>query len=101
MLADINGTSGMQMQVYATSVLATVRNGITKLEVSGYPPASIVLHPSDFEGVELALASTNAIERMRLPFDAASRMPRGPFTHRAPPAAAGKAPLGAACRVHA
>jgi HK97 family phage major capsid protein len=72
-LADINATSGIQLQAYATSVLATVRKGITKLEVAGYSPSAIVLHPSDFEGIELALASTSAIEHLSLPFDAATR----------------------------
>jgi hypothetical protein len=32
-----------------------------------------VLHPSDWEGVELALASSNAIEHLSLPNDPASR----------------------------
>jgi HK97 family phage major capsid protein len=72
-ISDINGTSGIQAQVHSTSVLQTVRKGITKLEVSGYSPAAIVMHPGDFEGIELALASTNAIEHMSLPFDAATR----------------------------
>ena len=34
---------------------------------------SIVLHPIDFEGIELALASVTAIEHLSLPYDAASR----------------------------
>ena len=33
----------------------------------------IVLHPSDFEGIELALASTSAIEHMSLLYDPATR----------------------------
>lgn len=41
--------------------------------MSGYAPGAIVLHPSDFEAVELALASTSAIEHLSLPFDAATR----------------------------
>ena len=56
-LADINGTSGIQTQPYATSVLATLRKGLTKLETAGYAAGSIVLHPTDWEGVELALSS--------------------------------------------
>ena len=72
-LADINGTSGIQTQAYTTSVLATIRKALTKLEVAGYSPASIVLHPTDFEGVELALSTVTAIEHLSLPFDAASR----------------------------
>ena len=54
-LADVNGTSGIQTQAYATSVLATLRKGITKLETAGYTPSAFVLHPTDWEGVELAL----------------------------------------------
>ena len=51
-LADVNGTSGIQSQAYATSVLATLRKGITKLEVAGYTASAYVLHPTDWEGVE-------------------------------------------------
>ena len=72
-LADVNATSGIQLQAYATSVLATLRKGLTKLEVSGYAASSIVLHPTDWEGVELALSSTNAIEHLSLPYDPATR----------------------------
>ena len=72
-LADVNGTSGIQTQAYATSVLATLRKSLTKLEVSGYTPGSLVRHPTDWEGVELALSSTNAIEHLALPYDPASR----------------------------
>jgi hypothetical protein len=41
-LADVNGTSGIQTQTYSTSVLTTLRKGLTKLEVSGYTASSIV-----------------------------------------------------------
>jgi hypothetical protein len=50
-----------------------VRKGIAKIEVGGYSPAVIVLHPSDFEGIELALASTSTIMHMSLPYDPATR----------------------------
>lgn len=72
-LADINGTSGIQTQAYATSPLVTLRKSLTKLEAFGFSPAGIVLHPLDWESVELQVASTNAIEHMNLPYDAASR----------------------------
>jgi len=72
-LADVNATSGIQLQAYATSVLTTLRKGLTKLEVSGYAASSIVLHPSDFEGIELALSTVTAVEHLSLPFDAATR----------------------------
>ena len=44
-LTDINATSGIQTQAYATSVLATLRKGLTKLETAGYAAGAIVLHP--------------------------------------------------------
>ena len=58
MLSDVNGTSGIQTQAYATGVLTTLRKGLTKLETAGYTASAIVLHPTDWEGVELALSST-------------------------------------------
>ena len=36
-------------------------------------PGLLVIHPTDWEGVELALSSTNAIEHLSLPYDPASR----------------------------
>ena len=64
-LADINGTSGIQTQAYATSVLTTLRKGITKLETAGYTASAFVLTPGDWEGVELALTSVTAVEHLR------------------------------------
>jgi hypothetical protein len=72
-LTDVNATSGIQLVAYATSVLATLRKGITALEVAGYTPSAFVLHPTDLEGVELAVASTNAIEHMGLVHDPVRR----------------------------
>ena len=72
-LADVNGTSGIQTQAYATSVLTTIRKSLTKLETAGYSPAALVVHPLDWETVELALSSVNAVEHMSLPYDPASR----------------------------
>ena len=71
-LADVNATSGIQTQTFAPPA-TTLRKGLTKLEVSGYAANSIVLHPTDWEGVELALSSTNAIEHLSLPYDPATR----------------------------
>jgi hypothetical protein len=46
--------------------------------IGGTGPSStttgfLLLNPTDWEGVELALSSTNAVEHMSLPYDAASR----------------------------
>ena len=46
---------------------------MTKLEVAGYTASAYVLHPTDWEGVELALSSTNAVEHRSLPYDPATR----------------------------
>lgn len=72
-LADINGTSGIQTQAFATSKLATIRKSLTKLEANGYEPGSIVMNPLDFEDIELALTSTTAVEFRGLPFDPVAR----------------------------
>lgn len=70
---DIAATSGKQTQAYATSELATLRKSLTKLEVSGWEPAAIVVHPLDWENVELSLATTSAVEYQGLPYDPAAR----------------------------
>jgi hypothetical protein len=72
-VSDVAGTSGVQTQAYATSVLTTLRKTLTKLETSGYVPSAIALNPTDFEGIELALSTVNAVEHLSLPFDAAAR----------------------------
>lgn len=72
-LATIAGTSGIQTNAYATSPLVTLRKSLTKLEGNGYEPAAFVLHPLDWEAIELAIASTNAIEHMSLPYDPVAR----------------------------
>ncbi len=51
----------------------TLRKSLTKLETTGYVPGAIAVNRADFEAVELALATTTAIEHMSLPFDAAAR----------------------------
>ena len=48
--ADVNATSGIQTQAYATSVLATLRKGLTKLGIFGYAASSIVLNPGGLRG---------------------------------------------------
>lgn len=72
-LTDISATDGIQAEVFDTSALVTLRKAITKLEVAGHTPAAIVVNPLDWEGVELALATTNAVEHLSLPYDPAQR----------------------------
>ena len=40
--------------------LVTLRKSLTKLETTGYVPSAIAVNPTDFEAVELALATTTA-----------------------------------------
>lgn len=72
-ISDVNATSGIQTQAFSTSIIETIRKGLTKIEVAGYSPGAIVLHPADFEKVELAVASTAAVEYQGLPYDPAAR----------------------------
>lgn len=72
-LADINGTSGVQTQAYDTSKLKTIRKCITKLTTQGFDPSAIVVHPLDWEDIELALSSTTAVEFRGLPYDPVAR----------------------------
>ncbi|OBB07558.1 hypothetical protein A5731_04685 [Mycolicibacterium conceptionense] len=52
-VADINATSGLQTQAFVTDVLTTLRKSITKLENVSYKPAFFVLHPDDWEAIDL------------------------------------------------
>lgn len=72
-LADINATSGIQLQAFSTNILETLRKTLTKLQAVGLTPAGIVLHPNDWESVELQLSTTSAVEYGGLPYDAANR----------------------------
>lgn len=72
-LAIINATSGAQTCAYSVSVLQTLRKSLTKLELTGYEAGFLLLHPTDWESVELALSSTAAVEHLSLPYDPASR----------------------------
>jgi hypothetical protein len=46
---------------------------MSTLEATGYRASAIVLNPSDFESIELALSTTNAVEHLGLPWDPAQR----------------------------
>lgn len=72
-LTVVNATSGIVLQAYATSTLAVLRKSLTTLETAGYEPGFMLVNPGDWEGVELALASTNAVEHLSLPYDASAR----------------------------
>jgi hypothetical protein len=72
-LSDIDATSGIVTQAFATSIPVTLRKSLTALETAGYVASAIVLHPSDFETIELLLSTTNAVEHLSLPYNPAQR----------------------------
>lgn len=72
-LADIDGTSGIQTQAYATSSLVTLRKTLTKLEVVGHVPSAFVMHANDWEAIELQLTADAAIAANGLPYDPITR----------------------------
>lgn len=70
---DINATSGLQTNAYATSPLVTLRKSLTKLETAGYEPGFFLLDPVDWEGIELLLTSQGATDVQGIPYDPAAR----------------------------
>lgn len=52
-LTDVNATSGIQIQAFDTDVFATLRKAASKIEAVGYAPAYHLLHPDDWEALEL------------------------------------------------
>src|SRR6476660_3469528 len=73
-ITDVAATSRIQVRAFSTSLLETLRKSVTLCEVNGgVSVAAIVLHPLDFEAIELALLTTPAVEHMSLPFDATAR----------------------------
>ncbi len=65
-LTDVNGTSGIQTQAYATTVLATPRNGLTKAGDRWLRSWLAGAIPSGLEDVELARASSKRRRALEL-----------------------------------
>jgi len=57
-IRGILNTVGIQSQLTTDGMLIAIRKAITKAQVSGYNPSGVVLHPVDWEGVELTQDST-------------------------------------------
>jgi hypothetical protein len=60
---DISKVSSIQVVEFETSPLVSIRKGLTHLPVADWHTAAVVVHPTDWEAIELALVSTkdNAI----------------------------------------
>lgn len=55
-------TVGIQTQAVATDgMLVALRKAITKTQIAGYPPSGVVMHPTDWEGIELSRDATSGV----------------------------------------
>jgi len=57
-MRGILNTAGIQTQLTTAGMLIAIRKAITKAQVTGYNPSGVVLHPVDWEGVELTQDQT-------------------------------------------
>ncbi len=55
---DISKVSSIQVVEFETSPLVSIRKGLTHLPVADWHTAAVVVHPTDWEAIELALVST-------------------------------------------
>lgn len=51
-LRGILNTSGVRTQAFAVNPAVTVRRSLTQLEVAGYAPAGVFMHPTDWDTLE-------------------------------------------------
>ncbi|MCZ4077279.1 phage major capsid protein [Rhodococcus sp. H36-A4] len=72
-LRGLNNVSGVQTQAFATNLLTTARQAITKLEIIGKSPSVFVLSPSDWESLELSSTTAAAVDYRGLPVDRATQ----------------------------
>ncbi|AQA26082.1 phage major capsid protein, HK97 family [Rhodococcus sp. MTM3W5.2] len=72
-LDGVLGASGIQVQAFATNLLTTTRQAITKAETAGHEPGLFVLAPGDWEALELARTDTAGQLELGGPVDRAAR----------------------------
>ena len=68
---DINKMSSIQVVQFETSPLVSIRRGLTHLPVAAWHTAAVVVHPTDWEAIELALVS---MKDTVMPFEPAPRL---------------------------
>ena len=68
---DISKVDAVPTVRYDTSPLVSIRKGLTHLPVADWPTAAVVLHPIDWETIELTVVPTNDGV---MPLDPAARM---------------------------
>lgn len=58
-MRGILNVAGIQTQAVSTDgMLVAVRKAITKLQIANYTPSGVVMHPTDWEGIELTRDAT-------------------------------------------
>lgn len=57
-MTGLLNSSGIQVQAFGASLLGTIRSAITKLELLGFVPNQILMHPTDWEEVETTTTTT-------------------------------------------
>ena len=72
-LSDIAGTGTIQPNGYDGAGRRPRCASRNAAGVAGYTPNAIVVNPVDWETIELALSSVEAVEHLSLPFDPAAR----------------------------
>ncbi|UTT48852.1 phage major capsid protein [Rhodococcus gordoniae] len=72
-LRGLLNTSGIQTQAFETDVLTTTRAAITAVETLGLSPDLFVIHPEDWEKLELLRQSNGDLDLGHLPIDRAAR----------------------------
>lgn len=61
-MRGILNTTGIQLQAVSTDgMLIAIRKAITKTQIAGYPPSGVVMHPTDWEGIELTRDATSGV----------------------------------------
>ena len=71
--AGLLNTSGVQVQEFDTDMLTSTRAAITSLEVLGLDANAFVLHPSDWQAIELTRDATGRLEFSAGPVDRAEK----------------------------
>ncbi|WP_301149000.1 HK97 family phage prohead protease [Mycobacterium simiae] len=66
-------TSGIVVQAFITSALASVRRALTLLQANGYEPSVIALSAQDWEAIELLSVTSGATDVRGAPVDATAR----------------------------
>lgn len=72
-LLGLLNVSGIQTESFSTDILTTTRGAVTAIETLGLSPDVFVIHPEDWEKLELQRQSNGDLDLGHLPIDRAAR----------------------------